>query len=296
MEKNIRGALLAGMFAVVFLAVVVIGFVYRVNLMELQVNAYGGHTLEEREKKDVPIAAGSVVKGLPESFITDPPEDLLAEGKELFQVNCVTCHGETGVGDGLASQGLPVKPRNFNLREGWAKGNKVSQIYATLTTGIATSGMPAFDYLEPRKRLALTHYVRSFNGNLPKDTELDLQAFASNYAITQDKVSPNTIPVALAMAKLSGENSSKVALADSVYRLWQSDMGVAPELFRAMSTNRKLLIASLINTTSWRRDVSAFRSFVSTDIHQRGLQPAVRRLSDEQLLLMLSYARETIGG
>jgi mono/diheme cytochrome c family protein len=37
-------------------------------------------------------------------------------GKTLFQSNCSPCHGESGKGDGPASQGLPVKPADLGER------------------------------------------------------------------------------------------------------------------------------------------------------------------------------------
>lgn len=37
----------------------------------------------------------------------------IAEGKELYNVNCATCHGETGAGDGPAGASLDPKPANL---------------------------------------------------------------------------------------------------------------------------------------------------------------------------------------
>jgi mono/diheme cytochrome c family protein len=35
-----------------------------------------------------------------------------AEGRNLYQSYCSTCHGEKGKGDGVAAGALPVKPRD----------------------------------------------------------------------------------------------------------------------------------------------------------------------------------------
>ncbi len=43
----------------------------------------------------------------------EPTPELVAHGKGLFAQNCVTCHGEAGLGNGVASAGLNPKPRNF---------------------------------------------------------------------------------------------------------------------------------------------------------------------------------------
>lgn len=34
----------------------------------------------------------------------------VAEGKKLYAVNCSSCHGDTGKGDGVAGRALPAKP------------------------------------------------------------------------------------------------------------------------------------------------------------------------------------------
>ncbi len=47
---------------------------------------------------------------------TNPYKDneaAVAEGKELYNVNCATCHGETGAGDGPAGASLDPKPANL---------------------------------------------------------------------------------------------------------------------------------------------------------------------------------------
>ena len=40
-------------------------------------------------------------------------KDAAAQGAELFQTNCATCHGQEGHGDGPAGQSLEPRPKNL---------------------------------------------------------------------------------------------------------------------------------------------------------------------------------------
>jgi len=45
---------------------------------------------------------------------TNPLDASMAtEGADVFKANCVTCHGEEGAGDGIASGSLDPKPANL---------------------------------------------------------------------------------------------------------------------------------------------------------------------------------------
>jgi hypothetical protein len=65
--------------------------------------------------------------------------------------------------------------------------------------------MSAFDYLPPRDRMALVHYVRSLGRfeRQPED-EAALEALAAGFASAGGRV-PNRIPVSAAIAKLEAE-------------------------------------------------------------------------------------------
>ncbi len=93
--------------------------------------------------------------------LLEPTDELLKEGKQLFQLNCASCHGQTGTGDGPKSAGLNPPPRNFQA-EKFKYGASVLEIYNTLTNGVQGTSMPAFDLLPADERMAMSHYVRTF--------------------------------------------------------------------------------------------------------------------------------------
>jgi len=102
----------------------------------------------------------------------DRPE-MVANGKILFEAQCVVCHGAAGKGDGPAAAGLNPKPRNFTEADGWKNGRKPSQIFTTLTKGLG--GMPAFGNLSADDRWSLAHYVTHFATDQLKDSDDDLK-------------------------------------------------------------------------------------------------------------------------
>lgn len=83
---------------------------------------------------------------------------LLDKGKASYTTNCVPCHGDKGVGDGIAAAALNPKPRNF-ATEAFKNGNKPEQVFGTLTAGLAGTAMAPFAHLPEEERWAVAHYV-----------------------------------------------------------------------------------------------------------------------------------------
>jgi cytochrome c2 len=84
-----------------------------------------------------------------------------AYGKELYDTTCKSCHGETGLGDGAAGQGIVPAPRNFTKLAEFKFGYTSEDLYKTLEKGSPGTSMAAFGYLPEDDRIAITHYVRS---------------------------------------------------------------------------------------------------------------------------------------
>lgn len=116
-------------------------------------------------------AAGSVVEPsdkLPQPLRRSFASDRLTRGKQAFAANCVSCHGADGRGLGeLAGQmrdknGFLTNPVDLTDALGYGGGSRASDIYRTLTTGIAGSPMPVFDkILDDETRADVAAYVES---------------------------------------------------------------------------------------------------------------------------------------
>ena len=98
---------------------------------------------------------------------------LVSKGKSLFAVNCASCHGTGGMGDGPAAAALNPKPRNFTGTY-WRYGGGVARIVQTITNGSPGTAMAAFPSIPLEERFALAHYVRTLNPKPEADKPEDL--------------------------------------------------------------------------------------------------------------------------
>ena len=102
-------------------------------------------------------------------------EPVREHGKELFGLQCVSCHGEKGEGNGVASASLNPKPRNFTQGEGWKRGRKISEVFRTLTNPEGLTGMANFGSLPAEDRWSLAQFVLSLGPTPPAATDADLK-------------------------------------------------------------------------------------------------------------------------
>ncbi len=110
-------------------------------------------------KKEEPKADASTAT----ATATAPAADPAAKGKELFSLNCASCHGETGAGDGAAAAALNPKPRNYKApAKDWKNGKTLAGITKTLNEGIKNTTMVSYKHLadqDPTAIEALANYV-----------------------------------------------------------------------------------------------------------------------------------------
>jgi mono/diheme cytochrome c family protein len=106
------------------------------------------------------------------TLLKSTPE-LIAKGKSLYAVNCASCHGPQGFGDGPAAVALNPKPRNYH--EGyWKYGGGVARIVQTISTGSPGTAMAAFTNIPLEDRFAIAHFERSLAPKQEEDKPEDL--------------------------------------------------------------------------------------------------------------------------
>ena len=115
------------------------------------------------------IVAVVLLTGLhvePGRTLANPVErtaESVERGTGLFAANCVSCHGDTGAGDGPLADSLPAPPANFTVHVPF---HPDGVLFAWITDGIRGTGMPAWSpQLSDQERWDLVNFLRvSFDG------------------------------------------------------------------------------------------------------------------------------------
>jgi mono/diheme cytochrome c family protein len=104
-------------------------------------------------------------------FGTPPPRNqtTIAEGKDLYvKMNCFTCHGETGRGNGISAPTLVddanahINPRDFANPAGFKSGYATKEIVRTILTGFNGTPMVSFESaLKKEDAWKLAYYVET---------------------------------------------------------------------------------------------------------------------------------------
>ncbi|MEL6671678.1 MAG: cbb3-type cytochrome c oxidase N-terminal domain-containing protein [Bacteroidota bacterium] len=82
----------------------------------------------------------------------------LAEGKSIYEVNCVPCHGTQGEGG--------IGPNFADAY--WIHGGDVKDLFKTIKYGVPEKGMIAWqDQLKPKEIQQLASYILEFQGTNP---------------------------------------------------------------------------------------------------------------------------------
>lgn len=91
----------------------------------------------------------------------------LNDGQALYRRYCVSCHGETGAGDGPAARSMKFPPRDFRVANFSfvAEGELPSHdaLVERIQTGVPERGMPPWKGMRPEDLSALADYIKTFS-------------------------------------------------------------------------------------------------------------------------------------
>ncbi len=86
-------------------------------------------------------------------------KEIIEEGRDLYQSNCASCHGNGGKGDGPdGGKNMP----DFSRQE-WMAGKSDEEIFTAISNGVSP-GMPAFtEKMTENERWSIASYLRSLS-------------------------------------------------------------------------------------------------------------------------------------
>ena len=150
-------------FVYFFLLILVFGIFFGHKLIPISYNQQNVSATDlSNVKLDLVEKKGGIIPAVDLGALKNPTKEMISRGKELYDANCKSCHGDNGLGDGPAGMVLNPKPRNFTALDDWTNGRTIDALYKTLQEGILSRGMAAYEYLSPSDRFDILHYLRTF--------------------------------------------------------------------------------------------------------------------------------------
>jgi mono/diheme cytochrome c family protein len=95
------------------------------------------------------------------------PAATLNAGRDLYKTHCVSCHGETGAGDGPAARNLKFPPRDFRSADfSFVEGGALPSheaLVERIRSGAPERGMPTWKGMREEDLGALADYIKTFS-------------------------------------------------------------------------------------------------------------------------------------
>lgn len=148
-------------FQFLFYITIVFAVIYMINFHvlkkdNLMIDEYIQEMTAAQQEKESLMKTGGLIN---ETNVTvlDSPEDLKA-GKEIYTINCVSCHGNLGEGT--------VGP---NLTDDyWIHGGGIKNVFATISNGVPAKGMITWKaQLNPKQIQQTASYILTLHGTKP---------------------------------------------------------------------------------------------------------------------------------
>lgn len=285
------GALFGLLYPYILVMIVIIGIFYVQNLDNISRQKVPPVISDSTVVTDIPIKNSVAVPPLNIYEVKNSSADLLAEGEKLYKANCSSCHGENGAGGGPASMGLNPAPRNFTSKDNWKNGTKLTKIYITLQEGLLPSAMASYDYLLPKEKFALGHYLRTnFIPEPDTDSDSDFEALDATYNLSAGLQLPAQIPVAQASSIIISEYEEKVNRVNSILSTLNNySDNIGYQLLNDVLKDKKTAFSFLIKNQSWKSSEKNFKDIVINNVNQNGFNGRVFNLMSNEWNLIYNF-------
>lgn len=286
-------------FGLVYIYILITGFA---------VGIYYVKTMNYVERQTVPAALADTTT-IPEIKLTEPKivpavdlaklenpdQQMISKGRDLYNGSCFSCHGEGGMGDGVAGSALNPKPRNFRNSEGWINGSTLLGIYKTLQEGIPGSGMISYNYMPPEDRLAIAQFIRTNfirESSVSKD---ELVLLDQTYNLSAGRRISGQIPVSDAISIYLSENQSKTEKVISSLRIMSETDKEDGELFHKIVTDKIKALAVLSATSGdWKENKNIMKMLILHGVNRDGFNGEVYKLNGGEWDRLYSLLRKVI--
>lgn len=237
---------------------------------------------------------GGIMPAVDLDIISNPTNEIVQTGKALYNTNCASCHGEDGLGNGVAAAALNPPPRNFHNLDGWTKGPGFENIYETLEKGISGTGMVAYEFLPVKDRIAIIHYVRTFT-DYPEITQEVVVNLDNIYNLSEGVVAPNKVSLETAAEKISEEaveynNENEVILE----KIFASTDETAKKLFKKHVENNNQVISIFKRDFESNNNADEFINRVINFPAENGFKDNVSLLSKDELISLFKLLSNSI--
>lgn len=264
--------------------ITLLGVFYILNLDAISLNKFTAST-DTVAVQDIQLKKGGMMPAIDLNSVKTSTPELVSAGRESYSKNCTSCHGETGLGNGVAGAALNPKPRNFTLAENWTNGTDFQMIFKTLQEGIPKNGMAAYEYLPVEERFAIIHFIRSLSDHFPKIEDEQIASLDKTYRLSEDVYVPHQIPVKL----------SRKLIAEEYFTA--TDVNILKEKLSALKNEKGF---GILNKVSYDpvKVVMTFKNIPSNNFSKKlfynnlkdsGLNTKVLELSENELKLLKDF-------
>lgn len=291
-------------YLIFIIAIIVMGTMYINDLPNVMKEKIGGLPVVVKDtakdstvQAELPMIKGTLSPPVDVMKFLNPTPEIVEKGKSVFTMNCASCHGEQGKGDGVAGASLNPKPRNFHDMNGWTNGPSLTMMYKTLQEGITNRGMASYANLPPDDRLSIIMYIRSFVPNYPPISQVQLDSLDVVYSLTKGVKMPNQIPVKLAMEKILQQGLTIDQKVESLVKAVnenKTDSGAVMLKSITVNLNKSLRVLAL--DSAWNNNPAVLVRIFDTDPVQNGFKArASYLLNTQQLNVLHAYLRRLFG-
>lgn len=291
--KENPGAIFGILYPYILVLVIIIGLYYVSKLDFITKQKVPALVPDTTVVTDLPVVKASTVPPLDIQTVMEPNEALLEAGEELYTLNCVSCHGEDGLGSGAAAV-LNPPPRNFSNSEGWKNTRTLAGIYTSLQEGIPGTAMISYDFLTAEDKFALAHYIRTeFITNPPAGNPDEFAALDQLYNISAGTDIPAQIPVANAIQIIVEENITRVEKVQNTLTRIESSSSEGANLFSKVTDDEFQAVSGLVIAGDWN-DENSFRELITRNLNYNGFNGKLFSLTDNEWFILFSFLKNNI--